>query len=891
MLALALLVPALAGATPRPEELAARYSDLLLFKPSDYSQVDIAEGVLRRSVLPMFRRAVRKVTEFSYERGDQKVYFVSQTGTAAESAANQAAVRTANNAFLELFSEALPVVAYAYSTPGTASAPNPYYRDPELAQLYVRALEYCYSRGMTESAWMPDHAGRASRRALSEGLVRPSGDLSTVSLRFGGFIQGIFLMREVLAGARLLDKYRAVVRNMVVNHGVMYPAFFPRARREAAVIHEYPLPVEDWNHLNADGVRLFVDYFWPYFLLIDDPAERSQMSGVLARVIAANVAVKPGTQGIIKPDGTAFHHAAAYMGSYGPYALEAFAQLLYLAKGLGCYTPENVAAVRLALESYRAMVQKYSVTPALQGRLIGPNGERAATAISKAMAFLAHPEGANDFAMQARLREFFDRPRLWPEAGRHRYFEGQRGVPIRGFGIYRMLADLLGPGKAAAPIPEGVWIKPYAAAAFFRRGDWLVTAKGFSQYFWDFEAPLRTRENSFGQNWPYGLLQVFSAGSPVSALGSGYDLDNGWDWYHVPGTTASHYPIESRTRQGVQELQRAQGIRLKHPQRNYNSKTFVGGVTLGDHGLFAQDLEGVPFIAPTDLRARKTYFFVGDRVLALGTDIHGGTPTHATHTAIFQTRLAEANAATGLNGTTLTGLGVNLREPGSRPATMVDSVGNSYFLAASTADLVVTRSLQKSMSEEFEANEGAFAQAYLDHGMRPEGHSYQYVLIPADEDARKLQELAGNPGAYYRIVQSDGMHLVRFPAHGISGYAFYELVETPPGEFVRSASHHAAVIVQQGADSVRMAASVPDIGWRFNKERIAVQGVDYGSERFERQVAPPHTLELVLRGKWCLSDSQPGTEVAARSGDTALRLQVRDGLGAEVGLIDGGACP
>ena len=90
-----------------------------------------------------------------------------------------------------------------------------------------------------------------------------------------------------------------------------------------------------------------------------------------------------------------------------------------------------------------------------------------------------------------------------------------------------MIADLQSLHTQAVETPAGVWIKPYAAGAFFRRDDWLVTAKGFSQYFWDYEGPLAGEENSFGQSWAYGLLQVFSAGQPISETGSGYDYFNG----------------------------------------------------------------------------------------------------------------------------------------------------------------------------------------------------------------------------------------------------------------------------------------------------------------------------------------------------------------------------
>ena len=91
------------------------------------------------------------------------------------------------------------------------------------------------------------------------------------------------------------------------------------------------------------------------------------MAAILYHVIDTNIAIKPGVFGTIKPDGTGFHHGTAYVGAYSPFALEAFARLLYLLKGTTFYRTENVDALRLALDSYRVMVQKYVPSAALRG--------------------------------------------------------------------------------------------------------------------------------------------------------------------------------------------------------------------------------------------------------------------------------------------------------------------------------------------------------------------------------------------------------------------------------------------------------------------------------------------------------------------------------------------
>ena len=828
-------------------------------------------------------------------------YFARAANTETEQSAGES-----NAEFHRLFNETALLLAYAYQTPGTTDVENPYYRNADILRMYLSVLDYAYSRGLTEDAWLPDHAGTASAKALDRGLVRRSGDFSQVSLRLAGFIQSVFLMRRELAEANLLDKYRAVVRNLVVNCGTMHGAFFQIARAEASVSYPEPLPIEYQYNLHADGIRLFVNYFWPYYLLIDDADERSMMAAILYHVIDANLALKPGTYGTIKPDGTGFHHHSVYASAYTPHALAVAAQLLYLLQGTTFYRKENVEAIKLAVETYRVMVQKYSASFALRGRFVGGNADGRTRAVSKAMVFLAHPDGADDWDMKGRFAEFFDADYFFSAERRDPFSDGSRGLLVQGLGIFRLVADLQGADIEASETPNGVWIKPYAAAGFFRRGDWLVTAKGFSQYFWDYENEFDNHENSFGQNWAYGSLMVFSAGTPVSELGSGHDLLRGWDWYHVPGTTASHYAIEEHSDQALKESRREQGIRQSDTHRNYNTRTYVGGVSLGDHGFYVQDLEAVPFTSPTDLRGWKSYFFVGDQVLALGSHIRGGTEEDATHTTIFQTYLENGTTSTQVNGEQLTGLDTLLEHPAGSAVKMLDSVGNSFYLAASSADLVVTRKLQQSMSEDYESTEGAFATAYLNHGIKPAGDSYEYVLIPADTDGARLEEVAASPSNYYQVLEADRMHLVRFPQQGITAYAFYEAVETPEDELVRAVNQPAAVIVQEqqaesgqtpqadraqaGEDTgparaVRLVASVPDIGWQF-ENKIASDGLRYTSRHFAFQRAKQHTLRVLLRGDWCPEESTApiGSKWISLFGQTLLQLQCTNGFGTEIAL-------
>ena len=228
---------------------------------------------------------------------------------------------------------------------------------------------------------------------------------------------------------------------------------------------------------------------------------------------------------------------------------------------------------------------------------------------------------------------------------------------------------------------------------------------------------------------------------------------------------------------------RRAGIGWDDPQRNYNSKTFVGGVTLGDHGFFVQDLQAVPFTIPTDLSARKSYFFVGDRVLAMGTHMRGGTPGDATHTTLFQTRVRNGT----LNGSIDGEYGgrdnnVEVRVSAGTQATLMTAPGQQLLPDRQHGG----PALRETPPAQPDARLRAVAGRYVQSVPRPRNQAGRrtatgYVVNPVRPGR------CGRPGRWrqtrqrlFRVIDDDRMHLVSFPGHQITAYAFYETVETGP---------------------------------------------------------------------------------------------------------------
>ena len=271
---------------------------------------------------------------------------------------------------------------------------------------------------------------------------------------------------------------------MSINNGVMYAAFFEHARPDAGIKFKGKVP--EPYYLNADGLRLFVDYFLPYYLLIEDTGGLQQMSEVLRQVIAMNLAVKQGTQDLFKIDGTGFHHHVAYHGGYAPETFQFWAQLVYLLAE-PIWSAKQLSVLKKALQTHRFITQLCSVPRGLRGRLLTKREDGSSISVLKAMALLAHPNSVADQEMQARFKEYLDSDYVTSDEQLANFYKGDCGVLIDGLGIFRLVADIEALDIAAAPTPTGAVIKPYAAAGFYRMGNWLAAVKGFSRYFWDYE--------------------------------------------------------------------------------------------------------------------------------------------------------------------------------------------------------------------------------------------------------------------------------------------------------------------------------------------------------------------------------------------------------------------
>ena len=236
----------------------------------------------------------------------------------------------------------------------------------------------------------------------------------------------------------------------------------------------------------------------------------------------------------------------------------------------------------------------------------------------------------------------------------------------------------------------------------------------------------------------------------MSAFGSGFRQE-GWDWRHIPGTTALEIPME-RMKADIRNVDTASG----YEEMLLSDEAFAGGVShRGRDGVFAMELHEHDKYNGS-LRARKSWFFFDNRIVCMGSDIENKAEG-GVHTTLFQNFLADAADPLVVNGEAVTQFPYRAELAGG--AVLRDNLRNAYFVPKGR--VVVSKSLQRSLDEETDApTQNNFATAWIDHGSGSvSGGGYEYMLAvhASDEEAaRYARELP------YEVLRRDASaHILR----------------------------------------------------------------------------------------------------------------------------------
>lgn len=586
-------------------------------------------------------------------------------------------------------------------------------------------------------------------------------------------------------------------------------------------------------------------------LLPDTPAKASYMA-CFSRWADNGYKTVEGTAPCLKSDGTVFHHRHHYP-AYAVGGFEGAVNAVWLLNRTGfAISRAGHENLKRALLEMRFYCNLRSFPLALSGR--HPDGKGAL--IPGQYARLA--EAGTPDGKQATDPEL--------AAAYLRLAEGEDGYT-------RQFAAA---GIAAEPSPEGHRVYGYNASAAHRRGDWLLTVAGHSRYLWS--AEIYRGANHYGRYLTHGSLQLLGDGDPIGSFGSGFRQE-GWDWRHIPGTTALEIAME-RMKADIRNVDTVSG----YEEMLLSDEAFAGGVShRGENGLFAMKLHEHDKYNGS-LRARKSWFFFDNRVVALGSNISNAAEGRV-HTTLFQNYLPHRSDPIRVNGETVSAFPYRTVLPSG--GVLLDNLHNAYFVPR--GEVTVTRERQHSLDEQTDApTENDFTKAYIDHGGVIRGGSYEYLLaVHASEDelAAYRRELP------YEVLRCDSAaHIVRDKASGTEGYALFEA-----GAFDRvrlvEASLPALVMIGGGEDALTVSVCDPDL--RFY-EGPSDERFDTAGKRIERSIyarewidhpSIASSLRITIRGCWALKEPSSVCRAETDGVHTVLTFTCREGATREVELL------
>ncbi len=265
---------------------------------------------------------------------------------------------------------------------------------------------------------------------------------------------------------------------------------------------------------------------------------------------------------------------------------------------------------------------------------------------------------------------------------------------------------------------------------------------------------------------------------------NGDEYHNIWpvyNWQKIAGTTILQKPQLP----GPNEIQKA-GL-----------TDFVGAVTDGLYGAVAFD-----FKSPHDrVEAKKSWFFFDEEYVCLGTDINATTNLPVVTT--LNQALMRSDVHIGQGGAP------KLVSKGSQTLENVkwvhhDNVGY-LFPQPTTVNLSNQTETgrwsditdQKNISQEV-IREAVFA-LWLNHGNKPSGASYQYIVVPNVSEQR-LNETAPANRAVEILATTSDLQAVKHNQLGITQLAFYKAgtVAIEKGVNVGLDSQGMAMLTMQG---------------------------------------------------------------------------------------------
>lgn len=331
--------------------------------------------------------------------------------------------------------------------------------------------------------------------------------------------------------------------------------------------------------------------------------------------------------------------------------------------------------------------------------------------------------------------------------------------------------------------PALTWNRFYWHSDYFthQRPDWFASVRMHSSRNHTMEQP----HNEEGLK----MHHVGDGSSFVSLTGREYyDIFPVWDWQKIPGTTVVQKSV--------------------HPHWTEIAKKgrtdFVGGVSDGKYGAVAMDFKS----AHDPLSARKAWFFFDDEYVCLGSTIFSDAETPV-YTTINQTLLKD-------NVIVKSRKDQRTLERGEHQLSHAEWVLHNGvgYVFPDNAEVHISNGKatgnwrdinHQARSSSEDVNMDVFT-LWFDHGAKPQGAGYQYIVVPSAEAADLEAYERSSPIEI--LKNSEAVQAVRHRNLNRSQIVFYTPGEIEIDDVVLSVNHPCIVMVKTNGKSIDQIAVV-----------------------------------------------------------------------------------
>ena len=715
------------------------------------------------------------------------------------------------------------------------------YNDIKDLGIVLKSLASAYHRGTPEEqAEIKTMFLTGTKYYLDQGWVAGSngGTRHHVGYNVRELTEAFFMMRQVLNDNGMLSEVGGSL-HWLSNLGSLLED------PENFYINIDYLNTQAYNHL----VLMF---------LLEKPEDQAQLVQAYSNYLSITLAQQKEEWGF-KVDGTAWHHN----GHYPAYGLGAFQSVPKIIKTLSGtqfrIRPEGHANFKNAFLASRIYSQLYNWGFGNAGR---------------------HP--LEDNGIQSLPQQFLDMAYSGNPDNTSKIDQEVAGAYLRLWGAkdQKATTDFKDNYGIKEETLSGYYTFPYGATAIHRRNDWAAIIKGYSKYVWASEIYMDT--NRYGRYPANGTIQLLN---PEGETGSGMRME-GWDWNRYPGATVIYLPFK--------ELETKLNLIMFR-----SMETFAGTTELDGNGIFGMILdesEGTNADGneaelgfPGKLKAKKSVFSFGEKLIAIGTNISSVDQKNPTQTNIFQTTLVDTKTPIHTSSETITQFPseTTLKGQGKSGSWLIDPYGNGYHILSDTSVEIKTAH-QHSYNSKYSVNngnsgntrfpnetEGDYATAWINHGLAPKNVSYQYVIYPFldAKDQKNFGEIAKKDKSF-AIERADAVaHIVYDQPSKTTGYVIFEAHKPLNTGILNTVSEPALIMLKENSKShITISAVQPDLNFP-----------EYQKDKF-RNYSQPVELEMTLNGKWKPSAEDFVESTSYSDGKTKLKLKLVNGLPGEFTL-------